>query len=250
VAHHDDVVGDVGDDAHVMRDDQHGRVEPVSQVAHEVEDLGLHRDVERGRGLVGDQQLRVARDRLCDHGALTLPARQLVRVGVERLQRVGEVDEVQQFQCAFTCPARRHAEVDAQRLDDLEPDRVDGVEGGHRLLEDHGDLAAADLAELLGLESQDLAAVEAHTSLHAGVLRQEAEHRHRAHALARPGLADDGEGLSALQRVAELLGRRNPEVVDREVDRQAVDFEEGSVVGAGLLVHREVLTSFIARMDG
>ena len=33
------------------------RVEPVAQVAQQVEDLGLHGDVERGGRLVGDQQL-------------------------------------------------------------------------------------------------------------------------------------------------------------------------------------------------
>jgi hypothetical protein len=41
VAHHDDVIGEVGDDAHVVRDEQDRRVEAVPQVPHEVEDLGL-----------------------------------------------------------------------------------------------------------------------------------------------------------------------------------------------------------------
>ena len=54
---------------------------PVSslQVAHEVEDLGLDRDVERGRRLVGDQQLRLAGERHGDHHALRHAARHLVR---------------------------------------------------------------------------------------------------------------------------------------------------------------------------
>jgi hypothetical protein len=58
--HHDHAVGEVGDDTHVVGDQHDPGVDAVAQVAHELEDLGLHRDVERGRRLVGDEQLRVA----------------------------------------------------------------------------------------------------------------------------------------------------------------------------------------------
>ena len=50
------------------------------QLAHQIEDLRLDRDVERGRRLVGDQQLRVAGERHRDHHALAHAARELVRV--------------------------------------------------------------------------------------------------------------------------------------------------------------------------
>ena len=54
------------------------------QRCEECEHLGLHHHVERGRRLVGDQQLGVARQRHGDQHALALPARQLVRVGRRR----------------------------------------------------------------------------------------------------------------------------------------------------------------------
>ena len=85
LAHHDDVVGQVGDDAHVVGDEQDGAVEPVAEAAQQLQDLGLHGDVEGGRRLVGDEELRVARDRLGDHRALALAAGELVRVRVVRL---------------------------------------------------------------------------------------------------------------------------------------------------------------------
>jgi hypothetical protein len=88
VLHHEDTVGQVGDDSHVVGDEDDGGIEALAQVAHEVEDLGLDRDVERRGRLVGDEQQRVAGDRLRDHGALTLSARQLVREFVVRLLRV------------------------------------------------------------------------------------------------------------------------------------------------------------------
>ena len=56
-------------------------LEPVDQL----DDLGLDRDVERGRRLVGDQHVRVARERHRDHRALAHPARELVRVVVDAL---------------------------------------------------------------------------------------------------------------------------------------------------------------------
>ena len=121
-----------------------------AEVAHEVEDLGLHRDVERRGRLVGDQQPRVARDRLGDHRALTLAAGELVRVRVERLQRVGQLDQVEQLERARLRRARRDAEVDAQRLDDLRARRCStgfsAVIGSWKI---DRDLAAAHAAQLV-----------------------------------------------------------------------------------------------------
>ena len=60
-AHDDDAVGHLGDDAHVVGDEDDRRAELALQVADQLEDLRLHGDVERGRRLVGDQHLRAAR---------------------------------------------------------------------------------------------------------------------------------------------------------------------------------------------
>ena len=49
-----------GDDAQVVRDQDDRRADLVAQLADQVEDLRLDRDVERGRRLVGDQQLGLA----------------------------------------------------------------------------------------------------------------------------------------------------------------------------------------------
>ena len=54
-------VGDVRHHGEVVRDEQVGQPEPRLQVAHQVEDLRLHRDVERRRRLVADQELRRGR---------------------------------------------------------------------------------------------------------------------------------------------------------------------------------------------
>ena len=77
--HDHDLVGDLGDDAEIVRDQDHRRVEVVLQPVDQLDDLRLDRHVERGRGLVGDQDVRVVRERHRDHRALAHPARELVR---------------------------------------------------------------------------------------------------------------------------------------------------------------------------
>src|SRR6266581_4564896 len=68
--HDHDVVGDVGDDAEVVGDHQQGGVGVLLQPQQQVQDLGLDGGVQRGGGLVGDDQLGAERDRHRDHGAL------------------------------------------------------------------------------------------------------------------------------------------------------------------------------------
>ena len=77
--HHRDAVGDVADDAQVVRDEDVRQPELRLEVLEQVEDLRLHRDVQRGDRLVGDDQLRVERERPRDPDPLPLTARELVR---------------------------------------------------------------------------------------------------------------------------------------------------------------------------
>ena len=124
---------------------------------HQFEDLRLDRHVERGRRLVGDDQLRVAGDRDRDHDPLAHPARQLVRVLLEPAHRIGDADQPQQLDGA---PLRRRAVGAAMLLEglgDLPADRQHRVQRGHRLLKDHADVAAAHLAHLLVGKLQQVA---------------------------------------------------------------------------------------------
>src|SRR6185436_7614951 len=95
----------------------------------QLEDLALDRHVERGRRLVGDQELRLAGQRHRDHDALLLAARELVRVRREAPLRLGHADLGEQRFGPRRRLARAHAEVLSQRLGDLLADRE------HRLSE-------------------------------------------------------------------------------------------------------------------
>jgi hypothetical protein len=118
------------------------------QIHHQLQDLGLDGDVQSGGGLVGDKQLGLAGQGDGDHHALTHAAGELVGILLEAL--VGLVDAHQ----ASAAPARGRwppfcsCWCAADDLADLVADGVDGVQAGHGVLEDDGDLVAAHLAHL------------------------------------------------------------------------------------------------------
>ena len=99
--HHEDVVGRLGHDREVVGDEDDRRAELLLEVVDEVEDLRLDGDVEGGRRLVGDEQLRVVDQAERDHGALAHTARELVRVLVGPTLRVGDADEVEHLDRAL-----------------------------------------------------------------------------------------------------------------------------------------------------
>ena len=67
------------------------------QLLHQPQDLRLRRHVERGRRLVGDQDLRVVDERHRDHHALAHAARELVRVVVDALVGARDLDLLQEL---------------------------------------------------------------------------------------------------------------------------------------------------------
>ena len=111
--------------------------------ARRLQDLRLHGHVEGGRRLVGDEEVGLVRERHGDHDALALAARELVRIGAEPALRVADADEREKFERARARRRVRQAAMQLEDLADLPLDRVERVERGHRLLEDHGDVVAA-----------------------------------------------------------------------------------------------------------
>ena len=227
--HHDHAVGPAGDHSHVVRDQDDPHPELALELVEQAEDLGLDRDVERGRGLVRDQQLRLAGERHRDHDALAKSPRQLMGVIAHAFARPGHADHVERLGRARHRRRLGDVAMDADRLGDLATDGHRRVERGHRVLEDHADVVAADLADLLLADRNEVAAVQ--SDLAAGdepAPRQQAHDRHRGHRLAAAGLADDAHGLSGLDVEAEAVdgvdgaaAQANPgfEIVDLQQSR-------------------------------
>src|SRR5215211_7444597 len=71
-----DAIDDLPHDREIVRDEEVTQPELLAELPEEVEDLRLHRDVERGYRLVADDQLRLERERPRDHHSLALSTRQ------------------------------------------------------------------------------------------------------------------------------------------------------------------------------
>ena len=168
--HHADPVGDAPDDAEVVGDEQDRHAEPRLQLLQQHQDLRLHGDVERCGRLVGDQQVGLVGERHRDHHALALAARKLVRIGIEPARGIADADQGQQFEGAGARLLAAQALVQFEDFADLPRDRVQRVERGHRLLEHHGDVVAADLAHRVLVGADQVLAVE--QDLAGGMMRR------------------------------------------------------------------------------
>jgi hypothetical protein len=147
--HHRDLVRHLGHHPEVVGDDDHGHPQLVLEPRDQIEDLRLHGDVQ-GRGrLVGDQHLRLVGQGHRDHGALAHAPGELVRVVVDPLARLGDPHEAEQVDGPIKRLGLGDVPVGANRLHELAPDLVEGMQGGQRVLEDHRDVVAAHPAHLL-----------------------------------------------------------------------------------------------------
>ena len=155
-SHNAQIVGD--------HDDAHAQL--LAQILHQLKDLCLNGHVQCGGGLVSDQQLRLTGQCNGDHHALAHTAGQLVGVLLQTLFGLVDANQLQQLLGACPCIGLVLIGVQADDLHDLVADGVHRVQAGHGVLEDDGDLVAADLAEVLLLHVLDLVAVEPHLAAH------------------------------------------------------------------------------------
>ena len=121
--------------------------------------------------------------------------------------------------------------VAPQRLGHLAPDRVHRIERGHRLLEDHADAIATQLAVIRIRQAYQLAAVEPDAAADDGALGQQAHQRERSDGLAAAGFADETQGFAALQREADPANSLRGPAAGVEPDAEVLDFDQRRVGG-------------------
>ena len=196
LVHDVNAVGDAPDEAEIVRDEDDRQAKSLLQLPEQCQDAGLHRDIERGRRLVRDQQIGIERQCHRDHHPLALAARQLVRIGVELGGRVIDGDQLEQLERPVAGGGPRHSGMAPQRRRHLLADAVERVERRHRLLEDHGHSGAAKTIELSRRGAEQLRAAIARRSGRDAVGGEQAHDRQHRLALARAELADDGDRLA------------------------------------------------------
>jgi len=208
--------------------DQHDRhLLLLLDAPEELEDLGLDGDVEGRRRLVGDQQRGVAGERHRDHHALPHTARELVRVILDPPFGTGDADQLEQLHRPLLGFPVVHLLVLADRLGDLLAAGEDGVERGHRLLEDHRDVVAAERPHLILGELEEVAALEQDPAGDvAAVARQQPHDAERGDALATARLTDDAEGAALIDVEVDAVDRLDRAVLGLEVGLEALDPED------------------------
>ena len=96
--------------------------------------------------------------------------------------------------------------MDAERLSHLVADGEERIQRGHRVLQDHGDTLAADLAHLARRLGQEVFSLEGEGAAHdAGGGGEQAHDGEGEGRLARARLAHDAERLPRIQPERDLV---------------------------------------------
>ncbi len=156
-----------------------------------------------------------------------------MRKGAGAPRRVGDADLAQQGRDTLPHLAPSDRLVGADRLGDLPAHRIARIERGHRLLEDHRDVAADHGATLARAQAQQVPPVELQRigPDPAGLGDQPHQREHR-HALARAGLADDAQDLAGIDGDVDRLDGMEPATGSAELYGQVADVEQGHAARA------------------
>ena len=142
----------------------------------------------------------------------------LERILVETVGGVLDADALHELDGLLLRLAAGNALVLFDDLGDLRADRADRVQRRHRVLEDRGDLRAADaFPVLIGLELGEVLALEHDRAVGDGAVGfKHAGERLGENALAGAGLADDGERFALVKVEGDAADGREVIVTDAE----------------------------------
>ena len=210
--HDGDAIGQRGDDAQIVRDQQHREAALAPFTVQQLEDLDLDGHVQRRGRFVGDQHVRVPAESGGDHHALRHAAGELEGVAPRAILRLRDADLAQQLDDPLPRSAPIHPEMQPQRLRNLGSGGCGRVEHDLRLLKEHRDSAAPDRVQLeLRFREHVVGAESYRAARDLESARQQPHQRQRGQALPAPGLADECEHLPG--------GDRQRHVVDERAER-------------------------------
>ena len=230
-----------------MGDQDDGQVVLDPHLLEQGEDLRLDGDVEGGGRLVAQEDLGAARQGDGDDHALAHPARELVGVLAGAPLGVGDAHVPQVFQGLVPRGPAPEGLVQLDGLHDLVPHRLEGVEAGHGVLHDHGDLPPAHLEPVLfpaqvGQAQRRRTPVVVDGAVGDGaVCVQQAHERLGKDRLARAALPHDGQHLAGVDvEVDAPYGAQDPPPqVEADVyvagrkDRRCIFHPEGLLTAYG-----------------
>ena len=225
--HNGDAVCDVRDDSQVVRDEQHGEAKLGTKFGEQFKNLGLDGDIEGGRRLVCNQQLRTVHDGHSDHNALSHPAGKLVGIIAGTGRRFRDGDIVHGIDGALPSFTPRNYMVGKNSFGDLVSHAHDGVECGHGLLEDHGHERAAELAHGGVVEGSEIACVrivgEYDFPVDLGLWREKAHDGQRGHRFSRTRFPHEAEDFAASDGEAQVTNGGEKRCTDSRLSGRLQD---------------------------
>ncbi len=233
VVHDEHAVGHFRHHAHIVGDEDDRHVHFFLQLADKLKYLRLNGHVERGGGLVGNEQGRLAREGHGDHDALAHPARKLVGIAFQHLFGLGDAHQLKHPQGFGLRLGAAEALMEHDRLGHLHPHGEDGVERGHGLLKNHGNFPAPDGTHggVVGageIERLPVAAGKGDAPFGNGAaaVLDKPHDRQGSHRLARAGLAHDGQHFPGPHMEVEVLDGHDAPFGRVETHGQAIDFQD------------------------
>ncbi len=225
--HHQHLIRHLRHHGEIVGDEDHRHLALALQIADQFEYLRLDGDIESGGGLVADDQLRLGNERHGDHHPLAHAAGEFMGIAVVAPFGVLDAHLVEHGDSLFFCRGAVDAAMVEQRFDQLLADGEIGVQAGHRVLEDHRDLIAANSAHALRGTAQQVFAIEQRGAAFdpARRLRDQIEQAVAGHRFTGPGFADDAQGLARVHGKTYIVHRLDHPVAGVEPDFQIGDFE-------------------------
>jgi hypothetical protein len=204
---------------------QYAHLTLLLELVEEVEDLGLNGDIEGSGRLVGDEQFRFAGYGHSNHNALPHSARHLVRVFGNALGGVGYADFSQHFGGNIPGLGFFFFLMQPDCLDNLLADGINGIQAGHRLLENHRDTVPANGAYSLVGQFKEISAVEIYLAGNdfAGRVSYKTHNGQRGNAFATAAFTDEGKRLALFYRKADILNGTGNPGFGKEVHTKAFD---------------------------
>ena len=215
--HHGDAIGNVRNNGEIVRDEEHRQSKFVAEIIEQIENLLLDGNIERGGGLVGDQQLRTVDDGHSDHDALAHASGELVRIAARTLFGVGDGNILHAFDRSPPSLGFGDLVVSQHRFRDLLADAHDRIERGHGLLKNHRNARAAELTKLIRRQSGEMrgdrvAILKSDLARDYGGWRQETHDGKGGNGLSRARFADQPQHFARSDRERKVAngdsGRR------------------------------------------
>ena len=228
------IVRNLRHNAKVMRDVDNGKVGFCLDFLDQFKDLRLNRNIKRRCRLITDQNIRFTGKRNRDDNTLTHTAGEFVRILFEPLFRI--LDSYLRKEIDRTLFRFRLGKLQMQdhAFHDLLSDRHGRIERGHRILEYHGNMLAAEtITDFLLGKARHVdgflfpffinKCIVDRTAVNMTVVRKDSHDRLDRYGFTGTGLTDDGDGFPAEQVHTDAADRMYRTACGIKTDVQVTD---------------------------